>query len=147
LSGEALEALDKFTRSLTRQNSSSCRVRSWKSNVLFNLAQTLRSLTTSPISTAVDQAHLMAQRRLEAGGPALSVPGSVDDGAGRQPARVPITATPRGSRRVTLNLSDAFVDRLIDLGHLMKAGRHDRNRVLLALYRFLDFSALGDARR
>jgi predicted ATPase len=24
---------------------------------------------------------------------------------------------------------------------------HDRNRVLLALYRFLDFSALGDARR
>jgi hypothetical protein len=115
--------------------------------VLFNLAQTLRSLTTSPISTAVDQAHRMAQPRLEAGGPALSAHGRVDDGAGRQPARVPITATPRGSRRVTLDLPEAFVDRLIDLGHLEEAGRQDRYQVLLALYRFLDHSALGDPHR
>jgi hypothetical protein len=34
--------------------------------MLFNLAQTLRSFTTSPISTAVDQAHRMAQRRKRA---------------------------------------------------------------------------------
>ena len=109
--------------------------------MLFNLGQTLRSLTTSPISTAVDQAHRMAQRRLlEAGGAAVSARGRVDDGAGKRPARVPITAT----RRVTLDLPEAFVDRLIDLGHLEEAGRHDRNQVLLALYRFLDFSALGD---
>jgi hypothetical protein len=48
--------------------------------MLFNLDQTLRSLTTSPMSTAVDQAHRMAQRRLEAGGPAVSARGQVDDG-------------------------------------------------------------------
>jgi hypothetical protein len=113
--------------------------------MLFNLGQTLRSLTTSPISTAVDQAHRMAQRRLEAGGPAISARGRVDDGAGRQPAHVPITAPPpRGSASVTVDLPETFVDRLIDLGHLEEAGRQDRNQVLLALYRFLDFSALGD---
>jgi hypothetical protein len=89
----------------------------------------------------------MAQPRLEAGGPALSAHGRVDDGAGRRPARVPSTATPRGSRRVTLDLPKAFVDRLIDLGHLEEAGREDRDQVLLALYRFLDYSALGDPHR
>jgi hypothetical protein len=114
--------------------------------MLFNLAQTLRSLTTSPISTAVDQAHRMARGRLEAGGPAVSARDRFDHGAGRQPAHVPIPATPRrGSRRVTLDLPEAFVDRLIDLGHLEEARRQDRNQVLLALYRFLDYSALGDA--
>ena len=113
--------------------------------MLFNLAQTLRSLTTSPVSTAVDQAHRMAQRRLEAGGPAVSARDRFDHGAGRQPAHVPIPATPRRSHRVTLDLPEAFVDRLIDLGHLEEAGRQDRNQVLLALYRFLDYSALGDA--
>jgi hypothetical protein len=40
-----------------------------------------------------------------------------------------------------------LVDRLIDLGHLEEADREDRNQVLLALYRFLDFSALGDPQR
>jgi len=112
----------------------------------FNLAQTLRSLTTSPVSTAVNQAHRMARGRLEAGGPAVSARGSVDHGVSRRPARVPIPATPRrGSRRVTLDLPEAFVDRLIDLGHLEEADRQNRNQVLLALYRFLDYSALGDA--
>ena len=103
--------------------------------MLFNLDQTLRSLTTSPIKTAVDQAHRMAQRRLlEAGGAAVSARGRVDDGAGKRPARVPVTTHPaRGSRRVTLDLPEAFVDRLI--GHLRQADREDRNQVLLALYR------------
>ena len=88
--------------------------------MLFNLDQTLRSLTTSPIKTAVDQAHRMAQRRLlEAGGAAVSARGRVDDGAGRRPAHVPVrTQPPRGSRRVTLDLPEAFVDQLIDLGLL-----------------------------
>jgi hypothetical protein len=89
---------------------------------------------------AVDQAHRAAQRRLlEAGGAAVPARGHVDDGAGKRPARVPITATPRGSRRVTLDLPEAFVDRLIDLGYLQEAGRQDRKQVLLALC-----SALGD---
>src|ERR1700719_452483 len=104
--------------------------------MLFNLAQTLRSLTTSPISTAVDQAHRMAQRRLlEAGGAAVPTRRRVGDGAGKRPARVPITATPRGFRRVTLDLPEAFVDRLIHLGLLRQADREDRNEVILALYR------------
>ena len=106
--------------------------------MLFNLGQTFRSLTTSPASMAIDQAHRMAQRRLlEAGGPAVLARGRVDDGAGKRPARVPITATPRGFRRVTLDLPEAFVDRLI--GHLRQADREDKNEVLQALY-----SALGD---
>src|SRR3979411_1734460 len=107
--------------------------------MLFNLAPTLRSLTTSPVSTAVDQAHRMARGRLEAGGPAVSARDRFDHGAGRQPAHVPIPAMPRrGSRRVTLDLPEAFVDRLIDLGHLEEADRQDRNQVLLALDRLLD---------
>ena len=36
-------------------------------------------------------------------------------------------------RSVTLDLPEAFVDRLID--HLRQADREDRNQVLLALYR------------
>src|ERR1700730_19400322 len=98
--------------------------------MLFNLAQTLRSLTTSPASMAVNEAHRMAQRRLlEAGGAAVPARGHVDDGAGRRPARVPITTTPRGSCRVTVDLPEAFVARLIDLGHLRQHERYDRNQV------------------
>jgi len=48
-------------------------------------------------------------------------------------------------RCVTLELREVEIDRLIDLGHLEEARRQDRNQVLLALYRFLDYSALGDA--
>ena len=107
--------------------------------MLFNLGQTFRSLTTSPITNVVNEAHRMAQRRLEAGGAAVPTRGRVDDRAGKRPARVPITATPRGSCRVTIDLPEAFVDRLIDLGHLRQADREDKNEVLLALY-----SALGD---
>ena len=36
--------------------------------MFFDLAQTLRSLTASPMSTAIDQARRMAQRRLDTGG-------------------------------------------------------------------------------
>jgi hypothetical protein len=115
--------------------------------MLFNLAQTLRSLTTSPISTAVDQAHRMARGRLEAGGAAMSAGDHTNDGAGRRPARVPITATPRGSRGVTLDLPEGFVDRLIELGHLPHDKREDRSKVLLALYRLLDQRELAGAHR
>ena len=51
-----------------------------------------------------------------------------------------------GLRCITLELRETEIDRLIDLGHLEEAGRQDYNQVLSALYRFLDFSALGDAR-
>ena len=50
-----------------------------------------------------------------------------------------------GLRCVTLELREVEIDRLIDLGHLRQDEREDRNQVLLALYRFLDYSALGDA--
>ena len=40
--------------------------------MLFGLAQSLRSLTRSPIATALDQAHQMARRHLETGGPVVS---------------------------------------------------------------------------
>ena len=49
-----------------------------------------------------------------------------------------------GVRCLTLELRDAEIDRLIYLGHLRQDEREDRKQVLLALYRFLDYSALGD---
>jgi hypothetical protein len=52
-----------------------------------------------------------------------------------------------GMRCVTLELRETEIDRLIDLGHLREAERQDSNLVLLALYRFLDYSALGDPHR
>jgi hypothetical protein len=79
----------------------------------------------------------MAQRRLlEAGGAAAPTRGRVDVGAGKRPARVPITTrSARGSHSVTVDLPGALVDRLIELGHLRQADCEDRNQVLLALYR------------
>jgi hypothetical protein len=62
--------------------------------MLFNLGQTLRSLTMSPISTAVEQAHRMAQRRLEAGGPAVSARGRVDDHSGSRDFVLPTDIDP-----------------------------------------------------
>ena len=50
-----------------------------------------------------------------------------------------------GLRCVILELREVEIDRLIDLGHLRQDEREDRNQVLLAMYRFLDYSALGDA--
>src|SRR3977135_2108489 len=98
--------------------------------MLFNLAQTLRSLTTSPVSTAVDQAHRMARGRLEAGGAAVSARDRFDHGSGRRPAHAPLTAPPpRGSRSVPLDLPESFVNRLIDLGHLRQDEREDRKQV------------------
>ena len=49
-----------------------------------------------------------------------------------------------GLRCVTLDLRDAEISRLIELGHLRQADRDDKNQVLLGLYRFLDHSPLGD---
>ena len=110
--------------------------------MLFNLAQTLRSLTTSPVSKAVEQAHRMARGRLEAGGPAVSARDRFDHGSGRRPAHVPITPPSRGSRSLGLDLPEAFIDRLIELGQLRQAHREDKDQVLLALYRFLHQSVL-----
>jgi len=76
-----------------------------------------------------DQSDPVSERRITAGARRMR--------AYRQRRR-------EGLRCVPLELRDAEIDRLIDLGHLEEAGRHDRNQVLLALYRFLDFSALGD---
>ena len=45
------------------------------------LANSLRSLTASPIGTLVDQAHRMARRRLESGGAANSKRSRGDDDA------------------------------------------------------------------
>src|SRR3954451_12180093 len=42
--------------------------------MLFGLAQSLRSLTASPMAGLVQEAHRMARRRLEAGGPAAPAP-------------------------------------------------------------------------
>jgi hypothetical protein len=52
-----------------------------------------------------------------------------------------------GLRCITLDLRDVEIDRLVELGHLRQADREDKNQVLLALYRFLDGSALGDVHR
>jgi hypothetical protein len=98
--------------------------------MLFNLAQTLRSLTTSPVSKAVDQAHRMARGRLEAGGPAVSACGRPKS-ATRRPVHVPVRTQPaRGFRSLTLDLPEAFVDRLTELGHLRPEARGDQNEVL-----------------
>jgi len=47
--------------------------------MLFGLAQSLRSLTRSPIATALDQAHQMARRHPETGGPVVSPRSYADD--------------------------------------------------------------------
>jgi hypothetical protein len=40
----------------------------------LGLTNTFRSLTASPMTAAINEAHRMARRRLEAGGAAISVP-------------------------------------------------------------------------
>src|ERR1051325_3549485 len=40
----------------------------------LGLTNTLRSLTASPMASLVQEAHRMARRRLEAGGPAVPAP-------------------------------------------------------------------------
>src|SRR5438046_6273837 len=46
--------------------------------MLFGLAQSLRSLTASPMAGLVKEAHRMARRRLEAGGSAAPCGGASD---------------------------------------------------------------------
>jgi hypothetical protein len=50
--------------------------------MLLGLAHSLRSLTNSPATAALQQAHRMARRRLESGGPASSKRSRGDDDAG-----------------------------------------------------------------
>ena len=55
--------------------------------------------------------------------------------------------TARGFGKVTPDLPEALIGRLIELGHRRQDDREDPNQILLALYRFLDRSVLGDAHR
>jgi hypothetical protein len=50
--------------------------------MLFGLDHTMRSLTASPMTAAINAAHRMARRRLEAGGTAVSASDPVDDQPG-----------------------------------------------------------------
>ena len=58
------------------------------------LANSLRSLTASPIGTLVDQAHRMARRRLESGGAANSKRSRGDDDAGESEFVLPSDVNP-----------------------------------------------------
>ena len=58
-----------------------------------------------------------------------------------------VNGADKGCAASRSTLREAEIDRLIELGHLRQDGREDRNEVLLALYGFLDQSALGDAHR
>jgi hypothetical protein len=49
-----------------------------------------------------------------------------------------------GLRCATLDLRETEIDRLVELGHLRQAERENPNEIVLALYRFLDQSELGD---
>jgi hypothetical protein len=51
-----------------------------------NMAATLRSLTKSPITSALDQARRMAKQHLEAGGNVTGAAGGGDDGVVLPPA-------------------------------------------------------------
>ena len=53
----------------------------------------------------------------------------------------------RGLQCFVVDLHQREINRLIELGYLEKADRDDKNQVLLALYWFLDTSALGDPHR
>lgn len=53
----------------------------------------------------------------------------------------------QGLRCLTIDIRAAEIDKLIELGHLRQTDRDDKNAVLLALYAFLDGSALGGAHR
>jgi len=59
-----------------------------------SLANSLRSLTASPIGTLVDQAHRMARRRLESGGAANSKRSRGDDDAGESEFVLPSDVNP-----------------------------------------------------
>jgi hypothetical protein len=65
--------------------------------MLFDLSHTLRSLTTSPITTAVNEARRMARRRLEAGGAATAP--AAPTRSRRQPDTQHTSATARIARR------------------------------------------------
>jgi hypothetical protein len=60
--------------------------------MLFEIAKSLRALTRSPITTALNEAHRMAQHHLNAGGVAVA-PGGADGGEDwLLPADIDLTA-------------------------------------------------------
>jgi hypothetical protein len=63
-----------FSRVRARGGNDDVRKFAGKIRMLFDLSHTLRSLTASPITTAVNEARRMARRRLEAGGAATASP-------------------------------------------------------------------------
>ena len=52
-----------------------------------------------------------------------------------------------GFRCYTVEMRETEITRLIELGYLSEQDRDDKDKVLVALYRFLDRSALGGAHR
>jgi hypothetical protein len=52
-----------------------------------------------------------------------------------------------GFRCYTVEMRETEINRLIELGYLSEKDRDDKDEVLVALYRFLDRSALGGAHR
>lgn len=68
----------------------------------------------------------------------------VSDGARRM--RITRERRREGMRCFTLEIRNAEIDRLVDLGYLRAADRDDRNQVVQGFYRFFD-SALGGAHR
>ena len=62
--------------------------------MLFGLGNTLRSLTTSPATAALQQAHRMARLRLESGGPASSKRSRGGDDAGESEFVLPSDVNP-----------------------------------------------------
>ena len=62
--------------------------------MLFGLGNTLRSLTTSPATAALQQAHRMARRRLESGGAASSKRRRGDDDAADAEFVLPLDIDP-----------------------------------------------------
>jgi len=119
--------------------------------ILFTaLANSLRSLTTSPATAALQQAHRMARRRLAAGGPSCSARQVDDTGPADyvlpsdvDPALVAIAiATPHAGRGAQAGLGDDLLNvlerraggRVVLPGfHLLRLGngRFDRGRRFL----------------
>jgi hypothetical protein len=120
--------------------------------MLLGLAHSLRSLTTSPATAALQQAHRMAQRRLAAGGPSGPTR-QVDDDTGPAEFLLPSDVNPalvaiaihaklHGGRGSGAGLGDDLLDvlerrsggRVVVPGfHLLRLGdgRFDRGRRFL----------------
>jgi hypothetical protein len=65
--------------------------------------------------------------------------------AGAERMRVSRQRRREGMRCFTIEMREAEIARLVMLGWLSAASRHDRNAIVQALYKFLDQSAIGCA--